>query len=225
VVLAQITLPAKRTSWIGGKTDGGKISYEGRRVLYSTRTLQELCDCIPHPASEVSIFVQPKTVTLTIGETQPFTAKVTGSTNTGVDWSVEEGPEGGSITNTGIYTAPKAEGTYHVIAVSKADPTKSDMAKATVLAEPVSIVIQPKTVNLDVISLPLPTQQFTATVTGSNNKAVTWRVQEEEAGGAITPTGLYTPPLQKVGEYHVVATSQADPSKSDSATVTTFMIG
>jgi hypothetical protein len=49
VVWAQITLPEKRTSQLGGTVDGGRISYDGRRVLYSTRTLQVLCGCMPEP--------------------------------------------------------------------------------------------------------------------------------------------------------------------------------
>jgi hypothetical protein len=58
-------------------------------------------------------------------------------------------------------------------------------------------------------------QQFTATVTGTSNTAVTWAVQESN-GGTIDSTGNYTAPM-KAGSFHVVATSQADSSKSAAA--------
>ena len=58
-------------------------------------------------------------------------------------------------------------------------------------------------------------QQFTATVTGTSNTSVTWAVQESN-GGTIDSTGNYTAPM-KAGSFHVVATSQADSSKSAAA--------
>jgi len=61
-------------------------------------------------------------------------------------------------------------------------------------------------------------QSFAASVTGSDNTAVTWKVQEGAAGGAITSAGVYTAPAAP-GDYHVVATSQADSTKSATATV------
>jgi hypothetical protein len=65
------------------------------------------------------------------------------------------------------------------------------------------------------------TQQFTATVTGSNT-AVTWTVDGTAGGsatvGTISATGLYTPPAT-AGTHTIVATSSADTSKSASATI------
>jgi hypothetical protein len=62
-------------------------------------------------------------------------------------------------------------------------------------------------------------QTFTATVTNSTNTAVTWSVQEGAAGGTVTAAGIYTAP-NTPGTYHVVVTSQADPSKSATVTIT-----
>jgi hypothetical protein len=42
-----------------------------------------------------------------------------------VSWSIQEGSTGGVISDFGAYTAPAANGIYHVIATSKADTTKS----------------------------------------------------------------------------------------------------
>jgi chitinase len=46
-------------------------------------------------------------------------------------WSVQEA-SGGTIDPTGLYTAPAAAGTYHVVATSVADSTKSGISVVTV---------------------------------------------------------------------------------------------
>ncbi len=164
----------------------------------------------------VAVAVSPKTPTLITGGAQQFTATVTGSANTAVIWSVQEGASGGTVTAAGAYTAPAVAGVYHLVATSQADATRSDTATVTVTPPPpVVVAVSPKTQSL----IAGGSQQFTATVTGSANTAVTWSVQEGASGGVITAAGVYTAPLG-AGTYHVVATSQADASKSDSAAVT-----
>jgi len=66
------------------------------------------------------------------------------------------------------------------------------------------------------------TQQFTASVTGSSNTAVTWSVAGGASNGTIAATGLYTAPttVPNPAQATVTATSQADSTKSGSATVT-----
>ena len=59
------------------------------------------------------------------------------------------------------------------------------------------------------------TQQFTATVTGSSNTAVTWTA----TGGAVSSSGLYTAG-STAGSFTVTATSAADATKSATASVT-----
>jgi len=56
---------------------------------------------------------------------------VTGAVNTAVTWRVQEAG-GGSVTNAGLYTAPAVAGTFHVLATSQADPTKTGTATVTV---------------------------------------------------------------------------------------------
>ncbi len=67
------------------------------------------------------------------------------------------------------------------------------------------------------------TTTFTPTVSGTQIKAVTWSIVEA-GGGTIAPIGrsnavLYTAPMTG-GTYHVKVTSNADPTKSATATVT-----
>ncbi|MBI1754653.1 MAG: Ig-like domain-containing protein, partial [Acidobacteria bacterium] len=55
--------------------------------------------------------------------------------------------------------------------------------------KPVSVAISPASVSVLVNG----TQAFTATVTGSSNTAVTWKVSET-GGGAVSASGLYAAP-------------------------------
>src|SRR5438094_6986821 len=70
------------------------------------------------------------------------------------------------------------------------------------------------------------TQQFTATVTNTNNTAVTWQVNGVPGGnataGTISSAGLYTAPaaVPSPATVTVRAVSQADATKSASAQVT-----
>lgn len=95
---------------------------------------------------------------------------VTGTANTAVTWSVQE-PGGGTISASGLYSAPATDGTYHVVAVCTADPNIS--AAATVIVttpSPGSIAISP---NPAVVAAG-GTQQFTVTPAQS----VTWSVTQ-----------------------------------------------
>ena len=74
------------------------------------------------------------------------------------------------------------------------------------------------TVSISPVSATLPTggtQQFSATITGTADTAVTWST----TGGTISIDGLYTAPAS-AGVYNVTATSQADTTKSASAVIT-----
>src|SRR5581483_4838394 len=162
-----------------------------------------------------AVSIDPAAADLTVGGSQTFTATVTGSSDTAVAWSIQEGTAGGSVTADGTYTAPATPGTYHLIAASHADPTKSASATITVTSGAVvSVAISPAVIGL----ITGESHDFDATVSGSSNTAVTWSV-EEAGGGTVDGNGIYTAPMT-AGTYHLIATSQADPSKSASATIT-----
>ena len=84
--------------------------------------------------TNVNISVSPSSATLTAGQTRQFAATVTGTTNTAVTWSVN--PLIGSISASGLYTAPSVTSsqTVTVRATSVADATKS--ATSTVVVNP-----------------------------------------------------------------------------------------
>lgn len=165
----------------------------------------------PPPPPLITVTVSPNNITVLQGATQAFTAKVTGTTNTAVTWSVANSSEG-TIDSTGLYTPPQNEaGTFYVIATSQADSAAAGTAVITVPAA--QVTIDPVAVTLH----PGGTRTFAATVSGLTNTAVNFTVQES-AGGVINSAGLYTAPAAS-GFYHVVATSVAETMITASATV------
>ena len=87
--------------------------------------------CAPLPAA-FTVTLGQTSATVTTGKTTRFTAATSG----GVSWSVTE-PAGGSIDADGTYHAPAVAGTYHVVATSMADATKTATAIAVVVDAPV----------------------------------------------------------------------------------------
>jgi O-glycosyl hydrolase len=163
---------------------------------------------VAHPAVSVS----PLTATVLQGTSSSFTCAVTGAADTSCSWTVQEGAAGGSVTSAGVYTAPSAAGTFHVVAKSNSDPSSS--AAATVTVPAIAITISPQTVSLTAGG----SQGFSCTVTGSTDTGCLFSVQEA-AGGTVTSAGLYTAPGAG-GTYHVVAASHANASLTSIATVT-----
>ena len=94
-----------------------------------------------NPPPPIEVRVTPAEVGMAMSATQQFSCTVTGSSNTQCSWRVEGGAAGGTITAAGLYTAPAAAGTYHVVATSAADATKS--ATATVRVAPATIAATP----------------------------------------------------------------------------------
>jgi hypothetical protein len=120
------------------------------------------------PPPVVAVTVSPAPASVSACRPITFTATVTGATDRSVTWSVQEGSAGGTITSAGVYTAPSSAGTYHVVATSHADTTKSTVVAVTVADEVLSVVVSPTT-----ISVPQGgSAQFTATVTTTCGSSV-----------------------------------------------------
>jgi hypothetical protein len=158
----------------------------------------------------VVVTISPTAATVILGATRQFSNTVSGTSNTAVTWSVTPGL--GSVSATGLYTAPAARSTPAsgtVTVTSRADPSKN--ASATVTIPAVSVTGSPSFVILG----PGGQRQFSAAVTNATNTAVTWTA----AGGSITTTGRYAAP-SRAGSYEVIATSNADSTKRFTADVT-----
>ncbi|HEY5676681.1 MAG TPA: hypothetical protein VIR81_07850, partial [Myxococcales bacterium] len=95
-------------------------------------------------AGSVDVAVTPHDATVAPAGTISFAAQVTASNpaaSTGVIWSLQEA-SGGSVGASGHYTAPSSAGTFHVVATSVADPSKSGSATVTVSAAPPGAIDQ-----------------------------------------------------------------------------------
>jgi hypothetical protein len=184
------------------------------------------------PSSLVSVTVTAPKNTVAVGQTLTFTATVAGTTNMAVTWSVSGG---GTISPIGVYTAPATvpnPNKVTVTATSQADTTKSGSFTVTVVpSSAVQVSVQPTTASVS----DFRTQQFTATVTGSSNTAVTWQVNGVTGGsqkfGFISTTGLFVAPsavpTKSDGQGNTITTtltvtavSQADSTASATSTVT-----
>lgn len=163
-------------------------------------------------SSRITVTTTPATATVLPGGNQTFLATVSGTTNRSVSWSLQEGVAAGAITPAGVYTAPASAGTYHAVATSMADLSRRGSSTITV---PVVVVVNPAAVTIAKAAK----TTITATVTGATNTSVTWTLREGAPAGTITQAGLYTAP-GVAGMYHVIATSNADTTKSATATVT-----
>lgn len=80
------------------------------------------------------VTISPSSITVPAGSIQTFSATVAGGGT--VTWSIQEGTSGGTITSTGIYTAPAQIGTYHVVATNAANSSESATAIVNVVTGP-----------------------------------------------------------------------------------------
>jgi len=177
----------------------------------------------------VAVTVTPgSAIVLAGGGTQAFQANVANAgSNTGVTWQVNSIIGGnatvGTISSTGLYTAPATiptPATVTVTAVSVADPTRS--ASATVTVANISVSVSPSSATLATGA----SRAFTASVLNTTNTAVTWQVNGVAGGnstvGTISTSGVYTAPARvpSPAVVTVTAVSAADARRTGSAQVT-----
>ena len=196
-------------------------------------------------------------LTIIVNETQQLSATVTGITTTTVYWQICLPAASttvqptvctpipgvtisgqtlltgyGTITQNGLYTAPSAvpaKNSFVVMASSTAQTTTYNIVTVSVDTG-IRVQINP---TFAVIGTG-ETFQFTATVTGTTNSAVTWQANGTTGGDSIDGYICPNPqaPIQPClsGEYEAPATpssssvtiqavSAADPSQSASATI------
>ena len=183
----------------------------------------------------INVGVSASATSVAAGQQAQFTATVTGTTNTSVTWLVVGGAADGTISASGLYTAPAVvpnPALVTVTATSQADPTKSGSGSITVTGTSpnITVVVSPSTPTVPNFG----TQQFNAAVSGTSNTAVNWSVNGTPGGslqfGFISSSGLYFAPggvpttCNGSGGVSttltVTAVSQASASASGSTTVT-----
>jgi hypothetical protein len=148
----QFTASASGVTW---SASGGTINSSGLYTAPSTGTTPVNYTVTATPTSgtagtaaitipAVSVSVLPGLVDSLYpnlpgapAQTQQFTADVTNATNTGVTWAVTGGNANGTISSTGLYTAPVAlpnPSDVTVTATSAADISKSGPATVNLLS-------------------------------------------------------------------------------------------
>jgi hypothetical protein len=191
---------------------GGTISSSGLyragstagtfRVIAAAAGVADTSAVIITAPTVSSINLTPSTVSVTSGQTKQFAVTAllsNGATqnNPAVTWTAT----GGTISNSGLYTAGGTAGAFRVIATSANG--KSDTSAVTVVIPSiVSLSLTPQAVSVDVGS----TQQFTVSATLSTGEtvaspAVTWVA----TGGTVDGNGIYTAGTVP-GLYAVTAT-------------------
>jgi len=167
------------------------------------------------------IVIAPPVVSLYPGDTEQFVAQLHIAAITGtVSWSATP-PGVGTISSTGLYTAPSpitAQQVVTITATNAADNTQS--GSASVMLYPfASTQVSPASATLG----PSQTQQFQATVqnAANSNMAVSWSISPSGAG-TVDGTGLYTAPASITSTQTVTLTARsvAYPYATKSATIT-----
>ena len=170
------------------------------------------------PQGPISVSISPGMATVPAGQSQQFTAGVSGTSNTAVTWS----SVGGAIDQTGLFTAPASMPNppqVTVTATSQADPTKSSSATVTIV---IGVQVEPPTATVQVNGQ----QYFFVNVNGATNRAVTWSVVGGDTNGTLSNAGpgdaTYIAPatVPNPAQITVKATSQQDPTRFGTATVT-----
>ncbi|MEO6327075.1 MAG: PKD domain-containing protein [Thermoanaerobaculia bacterium] len=116
---------------LGTAAVGCSVDANGNGIV-SVDELQRVINAFLGVSAGIAVSISPSTASLAPAGTQPFTATVTGTSNLGVSWSVQQGAAGGAVTAQGLYTAPATAGTYQVIAASQADTSRTATATVTV---------------------------------------------------------------------------------------------
>jgi len=138
----------------------------------------------------VTVSVAPTSANLYGGQAKQFSATVTNTdpNNAGVTWTVSPATGAGTVSSSGLYTAPgtvAALQTVTVTATSVADTTKSASAVVTLLP-PISVSVSPATANL----YGGQTKQFSATVSNDpTNAGVTWSITPTTGAGTLAQPG------------------------------------
>jgi hypothetical protein len=236
---SNVTVTWKVNDVVGGNSTLGTVSsaglYTAPAAAPSPNTVSvtavSAADTTKSASANVTvnapISVSPSSVTVAATQTQQFTALVTFSTNTAVTWQVNDVAGGnstvGTISDTGLYTAPNAipnPRTVVVKAISKADATQIATATVTITAPP--IVISPTNVTLAAGAL----QGFSATA-GGNAITPIWSVscQSQAAGGCgtIGKDGTFVAPSSPPpGGTVTINAAVADGSAAPSNTTATI---
>ena len=178
------------------------------------------------PPPSVSVVVSPSSANVRAGDSFPFSAKVSGTSNTSVTWSVNGAVGGsvalGTISASGAYTAPLALPSPNPISVratSSADSSANGSSSVSILNPiPVLTGINPSSVGTGTFTLAVTGGKF---VNGAQVLLGTTPLQTTFVSATqLAATGT----VSSAGTY-AVSVSNPNPGSSTSASVNLQVTG
>jgi hypothetical protein len=164
--------------------------------------------------NKATVMISPSKATVASRGTLQFTATVGGDHKRAVSWSATAG----TVSRGGYYNAPTVS--IVTTALITARTTAGSTTTTVTIQPPMPPGLSPIAISISPATVILKSgakQLFTATVSGTTNRGVTW----SSTDGTVTSGGLFTSPgVGGVTRIAVKVASQADPTKSVSAAVT-----
>ncbi len=216
----------------------GKLSLTVRAsLLVAMATGMFLASCtVTRTGNDIAlpaVNLSPTSASVQAGGTVQFTATVVTSFSTTIIWDVNDIQGGnsavGTISSTGLYTAPATvptPATVTVKAISSSETYPFGAAIVTITAPPTNTTLSVAPANS---FTPVGTSvQYTATVNGMADAAATWSVDGVAGGnstvGTISSSGLFTAPAALPNPITVSVTatdtSLTTPTASTTLTLT-----
>jgi hypothetical protein len=204
----------------------------------STTTSSSTCT---DPVTNITLTISPATISLAAqGPSFPFSAFVSGGTNSVITWQVNGKFPGdgtaGTIDSAGDYIPPTvvpSPATVNITATSFEDPKLSATAVVTITPIPVVTITSPSA-PVTVTSGPANTVQFSATETGGTTNTILWSVGAVGGNGVpggnatlgtINANGVYSPPATPPIGQTVVVIAQAQDSLTSTASLDVTISG
>jgi hypothetical protein len=177
------------------------------------------------PAHKLTaVTVSPATAQLRPGDTLAFTAQGTFNNRSDLSFPAKWTATGGTISDSGVYTAGRTAGTYRVIATPFTG-IPADTAVVTIVATDTPETPTPGTTLTGVVLTPATaavaggaSQQFSAAGRMSDGKMASVAVSYSATGGTVDTAGLYKAG-STAGTFRVIA-KQRDGTLADTSTVT-----
>jgi hypothetical protein len=129
-----------------------------------------------------TVNVVPATVSMVASTLQQFTAELLGESGAAFTWTVPSG--GGSISATGLYTAPGTAGAATIRATLTADATVYGQASVTITALPAGSI--QVTTTWTVSGSPYASQNLDYVVKSATNVVITSGTLPTNASGVLT---------------------------------------
>jgi hypothetical protein len=200
----------------------GNLLFPNRHAI-ALQNVSLPCDLLLTGQMQQPLTVSPPTVDLEPGQTQQFTAMSAGQPVTTVLWELK--PTLGSITSSGLYTAPGSVARAEVVVV-----TAISQSDASLVGSAMVLVYRPVPATGLVVSpanlILTPGQSFELFVTDDNGSPVAATCTLSPSLGQITQglgTGqwTYTAPssITEATSVTATATGIADPSQTGTGTV------